>query len=328
MAGPVKCAREIGTPQSCAHPRMLAVCSVLPGIEPTDKVRANFVVCLIGLKVGLRSVTCGGPSRQLNLTSRRQKVTDSSDRGPYRIIGDGPKGQKRCCHSKMTCEIPCSNLISRGLACQPRSARYGQRSSPGASMSACLNMYRARPLQRWSTRAARGLRQVPFIQESLISHAYTSSYSWSNSRQSANARLQSLRVEAQGGPYPGSRISETPEGRSQKFAASAPHEINVFREILRSEEGPRFLITCRYCAIAGCHDRGMVCSDLAAPLNRRETMAGHALPKGQSTGFRIDIKKLRRHGTEKYDGPVISSRQARRSARQSSPQKLVAEIKS
>ena len=88
-------AKELGTPLSLAYPAMLAVCSVMPGVEPTPDIRTNLYVALLGPKGGGKSETCRRAVALAKLD--KEAVIPSvpgSDRGLQQLIGEDPNGKK------------------------------------------------------------------------------------------------------------------------------------------------------------------------------------------------------------------------------------------
>lgn len=89
-------AKELGTPLSLAYPTMLAVCSVIPGVEPTPDIRTNLYVALLGPKGGGKSETCKRAIALAKLNEDAIKhIVPGSDRGLQKLIGnEGPPGMK------------------------------------------------------------------------------------------------------------------------------------------------------------------------------------------------------------------------------------------
>jgi hypothetical protein len=89
-------AKELGTSLSLAYPAMMAVCSVMPGVEPTPDIRTNLYVALLGPKGGGKSETC---KRAIALAGLHEEAVihgvPGSDRGLQNLIGkEGPPGKK------------------------------------------------------------------------------------------------------------------------------------------------------------------------------------------------------------------------------------------
>jgi hypothetical protein len=86
----MKLAYALDLPLSVAYPTVLAFCSVLPGVEPSDKyTRTQLYVVLIGLVGGCKSEVFGRATELISLPKEKTvRQIPASDRGLEKLLGN------------------------------------------------------------------------------------------------------------------------------------------------------------------------------------------------------------------------------------------------